>query len=87
MKIKSKEIDLKSLIIGFLLATVVFLTLGAGSGTQDVRIVGISTYDNLRIKVEKIDSSVELPVKINDVKYSFEMPVTIKDQPIDVKVK
>ena len=87
MKIKSKEIDLKSLIIGFLLATVVFLTLGAGSGTQDVRIVGISTYDNLRIKVEKIDSSVELPVKINDIKYSFEMPVTIKDQPIDVKVK
>ena len=87
MKIKSKEIDLKSLIIGFLLATVLFLTLGAGSGTQDVRIVGISTYDNLRIKIEKIDSSVELPVKINDVKYSFEMPVTIKDQPIDVKVK
>ncbi len=68
MKIKSKEIDLKSLIIGFLLATVVFLALGASSGTQDVRIVGISTYDNLRIKVEKIDSSVELPVKINDVK-------------------
>lgn len=87
MKIKSKEIDLKSLIIGFLLATVVFLALGASSGTQDVRIVGISTYDNLRIKIEKIDSSVELPVKINDVKYSFEMPVTIKDQPIDVKVK
>lgn len=87
MKIKSKEIDLKSLIIGFLLATVVFLALGASSGTQDVRIVGISTYDNLRIKIEKIDSSVELPVKINDVKYSFEMPVTIKDQPIAVKVK
>jgi len=87
MKIKSKEIDLKSFIIGFLLAAVVFLALGAGSGTQDVRIVGISTYDNLRIKIEKIDSSVELPVKINDVKYSFEIPVTIKGQPIDVKVK
>jgi hypothetical protein len=87
MKIKSKEIDLKSFIIGFLLAAVVFLVLGAGSGTQDVRIVGISTYDNLRIKIEKIDSSVELPVKINDVKYSFEIPVTIKGQPIDVKVK
>jgi hypothetical protein len=87
MKIKSKEIDIKSFIIGFLLAAVVFLVLGAGSGTQDVRIVGISTYDNLRIKIEKIDSSVELPVKINDVKYSFEIPVTIKGQPIDVKVK
>lgn len=100
MTLKAKEIDIKSLIIGFLLATIIFLALGASSGTQDVRIVGISTYDNLRIKVEKIDSSVELPVKVTDVNssvklpvkiaevdYLLEIPVKIKDQPIDVLVK
>lgn len=98
--LKAKEIDVKSLIIGFLLAVVLFLTLGSASGTQDVRIVGISTYDDLSVKIEDIKSSLEFPVEIKDVKYdlefpvkivevkySMEIPVKIKDQPIDVKVK
>ncbi|MGD2088085.1 MAG: hypothetical protein PVH61_18035 [Candidatus Aminicenantes bacterium] len=95
-----KEIDVKSLIIGFLLAVVLFLTLGSASGTQDVRIVGISTYDDLKVKIEDIKSSLELPVEIKDVeynleipvkivevKYSMEIPVKIEDQPIDVRIK
>ena len=37
-----KTIDIKSLIIGFLLSTVLFLSLGlANNATQDVRIVEI----------------------------------------------
>jgi len=36
-----KNIDLKSLLIGFLLATTLLLAMGAASGTQNVRIVGI----------------------------------------------
>jgi hypothetical protein len=89
MKVISKEIDLKSLIIGFLLAAVLFLTLGAGgsSGTQDVRIVGVSTYDALRIKIDDVNSSVEVPVKITEVKYAVEIPVKIEDQPINVRIK
>lgn len=77
MKITAKEIDFKSLIIGFLLAAVIFLLMGASpasSGTRDVRIVGIS-------------SSVEIPVKINDVGYSVKIPVEIKNQPIEIKTK
>jgi hypothetical protein len=101
--LKAKEIDVKSLIIGFLLAIVLFLTLGSASGTQDVRIVGISTYDDLGVKIEDIKSSLEFPVEIKDVnsnlqfpvkivefKYFMEIPeipVKIKDQPIDVTIK
>ena len=98
-KIKTKEIDLKSLMIGFLLAAVIFLTLGSGSGTQDVRIVGISTYDDLKVNIEDIKSSLKIPVEIKDiqydvqvpvklveVKYAMEIPVTIKDQPLEVKL-
>lgn len=78
MTFKKAEIDLKSLIIGFLLATVLFLSLGAGyNSTQDVRIVGINTYDQLKVKVMDIDSSRELPVKIMDVYSSLEIPVKI----------
>ena len=87
MKIKVKEIDFKSFIIGFLLASVVFLAMGSGSGTQDVRIVGVSTYDNLRVRVEKIDASEEVPVKIVDVEYGYKIPVNIENQPVDVRVK
>ncbi|NIM17159.1 MAG: hypothetical protein GTO45_34600 [Candidatus Aminicenantes bacterium] len=87
MKVISKEIDLKSLIIGFLLAAVLFLTLGAGSSTQDVRIVGVSTYDALRIKIDDVNSSVEIPIKIKDIKYSLEIPVKIEDQPVNVRIK
>lgn len=82
----SKTIDMKSFIIGFLLAVVAFLVLGASSGTQDVRIVGVSTYDTLRIRIDEVSSSVDVPVTIKDVSYSVEVPVQIKDQPIDVKV-
>ena len=100
VSLKAKEIDIKSLIIGFLLAVVLFLTLGSSSGTQDVRIVGISTYDDLKVKIEDIKSSLEFPVEIKDVKYdlqfpvkivevkySLEVPVKISSQPIEVKVK
>ena len=98
--LKIREIDFKSLMIGFLMAAVLFLTLGSGSGTQDVRIVGISTYDDLKVKIEDIKSSLEIPVEIKDVKYdiqvpvklvevkySMEIPVTIKDQPVAVRIK
>lgn len=100
LKVTSKEIDFKSLLIGILLATVVFLGIGAysGSGTQDVRIVGIYTrdtlpvkiekidaYTTLPVKIEKIDSDITIPVSIADVKYSMEIPVKIMDQPIEVK--
>ena len=100
VSLKAKEIDIKSLIIGFLLAVVLFLTLGSSSGTQDVRIVGISTYDDLKVKIEDIKSSLAFPVEIKDVKYdlqfpvkivevkySMEIPVKINNQPIDVKIK
>lgn len=102
MKIKNKEIDFKSLLIGFLLATVVFLSLGAYSGgTQDVRIVGISTSNKLPVsieqvasyagfptvpvKLEAVNSSVEVPVEIKDIGYSVEMKVKVVDQPIRVE--
>lgn len=76
MKAIAKEIDFKSLIIGFLLAVVVFLAIGAkpGSGTMDVRIVGVDTYDELKIKIE-------------DVGYSVKVPVVIKDQPVTVTTR
>jgi len=92
IKLNAKEIDFKSLLIGFLLAAVLFLTLGSSSGVQDVRIVGISSYESLPVKIEEVrssldipveikdaDSNMELPVKIVDIKYSLEVPVKIKD--------
>ena len=81
IKLNVKEIDFKSFLIGFLLAAVVFLSLGSSSGTQDVRIVGVSlsSYDNLPVKIMDIQSNVEFPVKIVDVKYSVEVPVKIKN--------
>jgi hypothetical protein len=106
--LKVKEIDVKSLIIGFLLAVVLFLSLGSASGTQDVRIVGISTYDDLnvnmkdilKVKIEDVNTSLEIPVEIKDIEYnlkipvniedvksSIEIPVKIEDQPIDVRIK
>ncbi len=52
-----KTIDFKSLLIGFLLATIIFLAIGAASGTQNVRIVGIdsnfSDWDPIKVKVER----------------------------------
>ena len=81
VSLKAKEIDIKSLIIGFLLATVLFLTLGSASGTQDVRIVGISTYDDLKVKMDdtlKVKMDDTLKVRIEDIKSSLELPVEIK---------
>jgi hypothetical protein len=85
--LKLKEIDVKSLIIGFLMAVVLFLTLGSSSGTQDVLIVGISTYDDLKVKIEDIlkvkiediKSSLELPVEIKAVEWTLEIPVKIEE--------
>jgi hypothetical protein len=52
-----KEIDIKSLLIGFLLATTLLLAIGAASGTQNVRIVGIdknfTDWDAIKVEVKK----------------------------------
>ena len=52
-----KTIDLKSLLIGFFLATTLMLGIGATSGTQDVRIVGIdksfSDWDAIKVELSK----------------------------------
>ncbi len=39
-----KNIDLKSLVVGFFLASVLLLGIGATSKTIDVRIVGIDRH-------------------------------------------
>ena len=55
--IPMKTIDLKSLLIGFLLATTLMLGIGATSGTQDVRLVGIdksfSDWDAIKVELSK----------------------------------
>ncbi len=55
--IPMKIIDLKSLLIGFLLATTLMLGIGATSGTQDVRLVGIdksfSDWDAIKVELSK----------------------------------
>ena len=52
-----KTIDLKSLLIGFLLATTLMLAIGATSGTQNVRSVGIDSnfadWDAIKVEVKK----------------------------------
>jgi len=52
-----KTIDLKSLLIGFLLATTLMLGIGATSTTQDVRIVGVdksfSDWDAIKVELSK----------------------------------
>ena len=52
-----KTIDLKSLFIGFLLASTLLLAIGATSGTQNVRIVGIDSnfadWDAIKVEVKK----------------------------------
>lgn len=80
----SKAIDMKSFIIGFLLAVVAFLVLGASNGTQDVRIVGIKTFDNMHVSIDGVDKFLRIPVSIKDVSSSAEMSVHIKYQPISV---
>ena len=52
-----KTIDFKSLLIGFLLAITLLLAIGATSGTQNVRIVGIDSnfadWDPIKVEVQK----------------------------------
>ena len=52
-----KTIDLKSLLIGFLLAATLMLAIGATSATQNVRIVGIDSnfadWDAIKVEVKK----------------------------------
>jgi len=52
-----KTIDLNSLLIGFLLAATLMLAIGATSGTQNVRIVGIDSnfadWDAIKVEVKK----------------------------------
>ena len=52
-----KDIDLKSLIIGFLLVATLMLSIGAKSGTQDIRIVGIdkhfADWDAIKAEIDK----------------------------------
>jgi len=52
-----KSIDFKSLLIGFLLATVLWLTMGNRNSTLDVRIVGVkknfADWDELKVELSK----------------------------------
>ena len=52
-----KTIDPKSLLIGVLLATTLMLAMGATSGPQNVRIVGIDSnfadWDPIKVAVQK----------------------------------
>lgn len=72
----SPRIDGKSFVIGFLLALVIMLLLGAGSsaGTMDVRIVGISGHDRLPVIIE----NSRLEIELTKVGYGVEIPVVIK---------
>ena len=49
--------DIKSFLIGFLLATTILLATGASSGTRNVRIVGIdknfSDWDVIKVEIGK----------------------------------
>lgn len=91
-KEKKKEIDVKSLIIGFLLATVVFLLLGSGSNVQDVRIVGTG-YSSFKLPVTIVDveTSNELPIRLEETNSSLRIPVKLVDidtyDELNVRVK
>lgn len=91
-KEKKNEIDVKSLIIGFLLATVVFLLLGSGSNVQDVRIVGTG-YSSFKLPVTIVDveTSNELPIRLEETNSSLRIPVKLVDidtyDELNVRVK
>ena len=55
--VRMKNLDLKSFAIGFLLASVLLLGIGATSKTVDVRIVGIdkhyADWDPLVVQMKK----------------------------------
>lgn len=52
-----KNLDFKSLLIGFLLASVAWLAMGNRSSTLDVRIVGVkknfTDWDELKVELSK----------------------------------
>ena len=90
---KKNAIDVKSLIIGFLSAAVIFLLLGSGTTVQDVRIVGtgyssfkipvtivdVETSDELPIRLEEANSSLRIPVKLVDIDTYDELNVRVKN--------
>ena len=59
-----KNIDLKSFLIGFFMATTLLLAVGASKATQDVRIVGIdksfTDWDAIIVETEQLSYSVGL---------------------------
>ena len=54
--VRMNKLDIKSFLIGFLLATTLLLAIGASKGTQDVRIVGIDEnygdWDAISVKTK-----------------------------------
>ena len=56
-----KNIDLKSFLIGFFMATILLLAAGASKSTQDVRIVGIDK--SLMCEIEEAKKFVERAIK------------------------
>lgn len=89
MSFSGKEIDFKSMVIGFLLAVVLFLLIGAAPGSdgvQEVRIVN-SDWSAVPVKLEGVRNIIpvkiesvgdELPVKLEEVKYGLVLDVRQK---------
>ena len=54
--VRMNKLDIKSFLIGFLLASTFLLAIGASKGTQDVRIVGIDEnygdWDAISVKTK-----------------------------------
>ncbi len=72
----NRTIDVKSFLIGFLLALVMALLMGSGSssGVMNVKIVGFSGNDSIPVTLK--DSTMKM--EIVDVRYGVELPVVIK---------
>ncbi len=72
-----KSMDVKSFLIGFMLAVIIALVLGAAGHpeVQEVRIVGFSGSE--RLPVSLTDST--LKIELVDVKYGVELPVIVKE--------
>lgn len=91
VKVKNKEIDFKSVLIGFLLATVVFLSLGSGyGGTQNVRIIGVDSNTLLPVNVKEVYRHISMPtvpVKVESLNTSLEFPVKINDVGYSAELK
>ena len=54
--VRMNKLDIKSFLIGFLLASTLLFAIGASKGTQDVRIVGIDEnygdWDAISVKTK-----------------------------------